>query len=203
MPDILQCPRIRSLLSLPGREWPAVARRTSVKVLIGLFAIAGVAGCVSAGPYNPSHLPPNQLSQVQELCGSVMGIPAGIGLSSDCVEGLSSSAVAISQARTLQEARRGCLGQGLASGRPGLSECELTTVSPPTAAASSDRADVRVDTSGLQRPAKSYFNASFDEVHRREQTACARLGYDPINVNFARCVARLDSALFASTHPMQ
>lgn len=202
MPEIVQSPRIRTLLSLPGRELRAVARRAGVEALIGLFAIAGAAGCASAGPYNPSHLPPNQLSQVQELCGSVMGIPAGIRLSSDCVESISGSAVAISQARTLQDARRGCLGKGLASGQLGLAECELTTVSQPTAAAS-DRADVRVDTSGLQRPAKSYFNASFDEVHRREQTACARLGYDPINGNFARCVARLDSALFASTHPMQ
>jgi hypothetical protein len=202
MSEILQSPRIRSLLSLPGRERPAVARRTGVKAVIGLFAIAGAAGCVSAGPYNPSHLPPNQLSQVQELCGSVMGIPAGIRLWSDCVESLSSSAVAISQARTLQEARRGCLGKGLASGQPGLAECQLTTGSEPTAAAS-DRADVRVDTSGLQRPATSYFNASFGDVHRREQTACARLGYDPVNGNFAGCVARLDSALFASTHPMQ
>jgi hypothetical protein len=131
-----------------------------------------------------------------------MGIPAGIGLSSDCVESLSSAAVAISQAQTLQDARRGCLGKGLAPGQPGLAECEVTTVSQ-RAAPASDQADVRVDTSGLQRPAKSYFNASFDDVRRREQTACARLGYDPVNSSFSRCVARLDAALFASAHPMQ
>jgi hypothetical protein len=188
--------------SRPIRERSAVARHASVKALLGLFAIAGVAGCASAGPYNPSHLPPRELSQVQELCGSVMGIPAGIGLSSDCVESLSSAAVAISQAQTLQDARRGCLGKGLAPGQPGLAECEVTTVSQHAAPAFG-QADVRVDTSRLQRPAKSYFNASFDDVRRREQTACARLGYDPVNSSFSRCVARLDAALFLSAHPMQ
>lgn len=202
MPEILQSPRIRSLPSSPRSERLAVGWGIRLKTLVGLIAIAGAASCASAGPYNPARLPPTQLSQVQELCGSVMGIPAGVRLSSDCVESLSGSAVAISQARTLREARRGCLGKGLASGRPGLAECELTTVAQPTAAASA-RAGVRVDTAGLQRPATSYFNASFDDLHRREQTACARLGYDPIDGGFARCVARLNSALFASTHPMQ
>jgi hypothetical protein len=190
MARILQSPRF------------AIARRAGVLASVGLFAIAGAGACASAGPYNPSQLPLTQLSQVQELCGSVMGIPAGIRLSSDCVENLSGAAVAISQAQTLQEARRNCLAKGLAPGRPGLAECEVASVSQHADPAS-DGGAVRVDTSGLQRPAKSYFDASFDELHKREQTACARLGYDPINSSFSRCVARLDSALFASAHPMQ
>jgi hypothetical protein len=202
MAQVLQFPRIRSLIPSAWRELSAIAWRTGVNALMGLFAIAGAAGCASAGPYNPSGLPSTQLSQVQELCGSVMGIPAGIRLSSDCVENLSNAAVAISQEQTLQDARRGCLGKGLAPGQPALAECEVTTVSQHAAPAS-DRADVRVDTSGLQRPAKSYFNASFNDVRQREQTACARLGYDPVNSSFSRCVARLDAALFASAHPMQ
>lgn len=168
-----------------------------VNVLIGLLALSGVAGCASAGPYNPSDLPTPQLSQVQELCHLVMGIPPGVGLSSDCVENLSSSAAALSQGRTLLDARRTCLGKGLAPGQPGLSQCELATASQRSAW------DVQVDTTGLQRPAKSYVNASFDEVRRREQDACARLGYDPINAGFAQCVASLNAALLASAHPMQ
>jgi hypothetical protein len=200
MPKHLHSPHIQTLSSTGHRA--VFGGRAGVNAVIGLFALAGVAGCASAGPYNPSHLPPPQLSQVQELCHSVMGIPMDIGLSSDCVGNLSSSAVALSRGRTLQQARRACLGKGLAPGQLGLSQCELTTVSQRSTPAALG-VDVQVDTSGLQRPAKSYFDASFDEVRRREQDACARLGYDPISAGFAQCVARLDAALFASMHPMQ
>jgi hypothetical protein len=195
-------PRRRSWI---GGSSPTI-RRVAASLLIGVTSIAGVAGCASAGPYNPSGLAPTQLSQVRQICSSVMGIPAGIGLSSDCVANLSSSAAALSQGRAhgvaLDEARRACLGKGLAAGDPRLAVCELSTVSDhgapaPGAAAAS------IDTAGLTTPAGSYFNASFDEVRQREQMACARLGYDPINGGFAKCVASLDSALFASQHVMQ
>lgn len=159
MPKYLNSPRARSRASLS-----VFAGRIGASALIGI-ALASVADCASAGPYNPSDLPPPQLSQVQELCHSVMGITPGVRLSSDCVENLSNSAAA-------QASRR----------------------SPPK---------VQVDTSGLQRPAKSYVNASFDEVRRRERDACARLGYDPIDASFTQCVASLNAALLASAHPMQ
>jgi hypothetical protein len=175
-------------------------RHGSVEMLIGLLAATGVAGCASAGPYNPSNLTPTQLGQVQQICRSVMGIPAGIGLSSDCVENLSGSAVALSQGNTqgqaMLAARRACLGKGLTPGDPALAECELSTAAnraAPTA--------VRIDTDAIEKPAKSYFYASFNEVRRREQTACARLGYEPIDGRFASCVASLDEALYASEHP--
>jgi hypothetical protein len=202
MPQHLQPVRLQTLPD-PSQARSSTSHRSAVVNLmrvsawVGLFALAGLSGCASAGPYNPSDLPPPQLSQVQELCHSVMGIPPGIGLSSDCVENLSNSAVALSGGRTLQGARRACLRKGLAPGQLALSQCELTAVSQPSAP------EVRVDTSGLQRPAKSYFNASFDEVRRREQDVCARLGYDPIDGSFTQCVGSLDAALFASTHPMQ
>ncbi|THD52994.1 hypothetical protein [Phenylobacterium sp.] len=175
-------------------------------LLIGAFSIAGIASCATAGPYNPSNLAPAQLAQVQQICHSVIGIPVGIGLSTDCVANLSGSAAALIQARThgvaLDEARRTCLGKGLAAGDPALPVCELSSTSDHGAPAA-DAAAVQIDISGLTPPAKSYFNASFDEVRRREQMACARLGYDPINGSFAKCVTSLDSALFASQHVMQ
>jgi len=184
-----------------GRAFPSRGRAVA-SLLIGALSIAAASGCASAGPYNPSSLAPTQLGQVQQLCRSVMGISIGTGLDSDCVENVSGSAMAIAQARALGAARHACLGKGLAPGQVGLSRCELTTVSQrsaPTLAA----ADVKVDTSGLEKPAKSYYNASFDEVRRREQDVCARLGYDPINAGFDQCVGSLDAALFASMHPMQ
>ncbi|MGZ3402736.1 MAG: hypothetical protein ACXWKN_05410 [Phenylobacterium sp.] len=172
-------------------------------LLIGAISIAGVAGCATAGPLAFANLAPEQLGQVRQICRSVMGIPAGIGLSADCVANLSGSAAALIQARThgaaLDEARRACLGKGLTAGDPALAVCELSTASDPAAPA----AAMRIDATGLTSPAKSYFNASFAEVRHREQAACARLGYDPINTSFAKCVASLDSALFASEHAAQ
>ncbi|HEX3363814.1 hypothetical protein [Phenylobacterium sp.] len=180
--------------------------RVAAGLLIGVVSIAAIAGCATAGPYNPLRLAPAQLAQVHQICRSVMGIPDGLGLSADCVANLSSSAVTLSQGRAhgvaLDEARRACLGKGLAAGDPGLPVCELSTVSDHGAPAA-DAAIARIDTAGLTPPARSYFNASFDEVRRREQMACARVGYDPINGSFAKCVASLDSALFASQHVMQ
>jgi hypothetical protein len=180
--------------------------RAAAPLAIGLLAAAGVAGCASAGPYNPANLEPAQLGQVQQICRSVMGIPSGIGLSTDCVGNLSQSAVALrpgdAQGRALEAARQACLGKGLTPGDPSLSVCELSGVSDH-ASPVAGLARVRIDTAALEKPARSYFYASFNEVRRREQTACARLGYEPIDGRFAACVASLDAALFASEHPMQ
>lgn len=206
MPEHLKSPRVQTRRTL-SQAWSSRGRRSALVKRIevcafGLVAYEGLAGCASPGPYNPSHLAPPQLGQVQELCQSGMGIPAGISLSSDCVASLSSSAVALGRVRTMEQARRACLSKGLAPGQLGLSQCELTTVSQRWAPRP-NTADVQLDTSGLQRPARSYYEASFKMVRRREQDACARLGYDPSYPSFAQCVARLDTALFISTHPLQ
>jgi hypothetical protein len=199
-------PRAHTRFGLWIGRSPRSGGRATAGLLIGAIAIAGMVGAAAAGAYNPSRLAPEQLVQVHQICRSVMGIPEGFGLSTDCVANLSSSAVILSQGRAhgvaLDEARRACLGKGLAAGDPGLPVCELSAASDHGAPAGG-AATARIDTSGLTRPAKSYFNASFNEVRRREQMACARLGYDPINGRFANCVASLDSALFASQHVMQ
>jgi hypothetical protein len=51
-------------------------------------------------------------------------------------------------------------------------------------------------------PATSYFSASNDEIHRREQQACAAIGEDPGRDGFARCVADLASYLFDADNPI-
>jgi hypothetical protein len=47
-----------------------------------------------------------------------------------------------------------------------------------------------------RKPAKSYFSASSDEIHRREQEACAEIGETPATRDFAVCVASLQSHMF-------
>jgi hypothetical protein len=164
--------------------------------IAALLGVVAMAGCAAAEPYNPSRLPAAQLSQVQQICHAVLGIPAGVGLATDCVGALSESAVAMSRARDMQAARQVCLAKGLQPGGTEQPQCELS--------AASERADVRINTAALDPVGKSYYSASSREIHRREQTACARLGYDPIDGgSFAKCVAGLDSALFASEHVAQ
>jgi hypothetical protein len=50
---------------------------------------------------------------------------------------------------------------------------------------------------------KSYFYASPDEVHRREELACARLGFVPLSGAFESCVANLAGTLDAIDAPSQ
>lgn len=185
----------------PGCAFGRVGmRRAAAAALAGFFSAASVAACASPAPFNPSNLPAAELSHVREICRSTLGVPAGFGLSTNCVEGLSRSAASFDQSRGLATARGGCLGLGLQPGDAALAECELTkaaaNVSPPSANIGQARDGAA--TSG--RPAASYFYASSAEIRRREQLACARLGLDPIYPSFRTCVVRLDSALFDAEH---
>jgi hypothetical protein len=189
------------------RELPPLASSGLAKLLVGLAAAAGLAGCASAEPYNPARLPLAQLGQVREICRSVMGISEGTGLMTDCVGQLSRSAAALGHGRSgahaLQAARSGCLARGLTPGQPALAECELNAA-PNAAAPGAELASMTIDAAAPPQGVRSYDTASFNEVRRREKAACARLGYDPIDpAGFGSCVASLDAALYASEHAPQ
>jgi hypothetical protein len=172
-----------------------IAQRLLGLSLAAALASAGAAACAGPAPFNPSDLPSAQLSQMGEICQAVMGIPAGFSLKTACVESLSTSLAALGQGRGLQGAQGACLGKGLRPGEPALAECELTAASTQSATTG-----LPIDAAPPARPVKSYFYASQREIHRREETACARLGYEPVYGSFAACVARLDSALFDAEH---
>ena len=178
-----------------------LARKLSPPLLIGLAAAAGIAGCATAGPYNPHHLTPAQLGQFQDVCRSVMGTSAPSGAMENCVDSLSSSAVALRQARVeahaLRDARGDCRAKGLSPGQSGIAECELDAAASTYPTPASRLAAMPIDGRPPAYPVRSMYRSSFDEVRRREEVACARVGYDPIDHrNFAGCVARLDDALF-------
>jgi hypothetical protein len=197
----------RSTAIPPARKLTPPASRGPAKLLVGLVAAAGLAGCASPGPYNPAHLATGPLSQVQEICRSTLGLSVGTGLMADCVGQLSRSAVALNQGRAetyaLRDARRDCLSKGLAPGQPALGECELSTASA-NGGPRAQLASMPLDGAPTAQRVNSYYNASFDEVRRREKAACARIGYDPVDgASFASCVASLDAALYASEHAPQ
>jgi hypothetical protein len=156
--------------------------------------MTALCACASPGPYNPSNLPTTQVSQVGELCRSVIGVRPGLELYSNCVESLSSSAARLNRTGAFQDARRACLDKGAPMAGPALAECELAT-------ANATQVSAPLPVAAPKGSDKSYFYASTRDIRRREQTACAELGYEPGSGGFSSCVASLDAALFAADHP--
>jgi hypothetical protein len=52
-------------------------------------------------------------------------------------------------------------------------------------------------------PVGSFFYASAHETARREQQACASLGFEPPYGQFASCVKRLQDTFFAIDNPVE
>lgn len=159
--------------------------------------LAGSAACASAAPYRPAGLSPAEAAQVGAVCHRVMGLPAGLYTQYQaCEEGLARAVAGRRSDAALTAARSDCLAKGLKRATPALSACELTALEhpqPPRAL---------LDVSAPATAAPSYFKASADEVRRREQRACAAVGFDPADPGFGACVTGLDSALFDADHPV-
>ena len=156
---------------------------------------AALASVASAAPYNPEHLPPDQVAEVDRICQSVLRVQPGEAHFVGCVESLSDSWRGLEHARALSEARATCLDRGLKPGAPDLAECELSVArtAPPAIRPVSTREEPVSE--------KSYFSASPRDVHRREELSCARLGLEPGSGGFMSCVAGLQSTLFAADNP--
>jgi hypothetical protein len=206
---------IRFLIEMDGKRHiphavavPALDRlRRGAATLVGVGLVLAFSGCASAGPFNPDRLPVAQVSEIGDICHSVMGLPVS---DSDaeylaCEQSLSHSARAVDEARGLQAARDACLAKGLKPGEVALSECELTSskgqspIGHPAEIVTKTK--LNLPPTAAPAPIKSYFRASSGEVFRREQMACARIGYDPITAAFHDCVASLQAAMFEAEHP--
>jgi hypothetical protein len=169
---------------------PAPAQITPAQAaaaLVGGVALASLSACATAQTYGPPTLPADQSAQVAQLCRTVIRVEPGEEHYVGCVDSLTASLTSAAQARAMQRARNECLDKGLAPASPELAECVLGAADPrPGSAAQSSR---------------SYFYASNDEVRRREQVSCARLGLEPEGATFSSCVADLAAALFAADMP--
>ncbi len=186
--------------------------RRVIALALGACAVTAITGCASAAGYNPSNLAPAQLGQINAICRSVMGLPDAYDADhAACVTSLSDSFKARLRAERLASVRQDCRAQGLHRGTTALSACELapgTQVGSLSGARAGSRAEALARQPVLQAalpapPAKSYFSASFDQVRRREQRACADIGYDPVSGGgFNQCVAQLSANLTYADDPM-
>ena len=113
------------------------------------------------------------------------------------MESLSESFRARLRADRMLEIRQDCRARGLKPGTAALSACEMAP-GARKAALSQRPAPVAALPAA---PAKSYFSASFDQVRRREQRACADIGYDPVSGGFNQCVALLAANLSYADDP--
>jgi len=185
----------------PPRKAPGTVARIqqTVAFVVGACALATTASCASVAVYNPEHLAPDELSQIGAVCQTAMGLPDGLYTQHyACVESLSHSFAARLNGGRLLAARQDCLAQGLSPGTAALSDCEL----PPRPQRVAEEARPAPATALPAPPARSYFGASFDEIRRREQRACAEIGYDPVSAGFGQCVADLAAYLYEADHPV-
>jgi hypothetical protein len=164
----------------PARYW-----RKAATVAISALALTSAAVCAEAATSNPSTPAADQIGGVGEICQTVIRLQPNGAQYEGCVSSLSGSLQALSQDRALQQAHADCVHMAFKSESPASAECAL-------------------QSSDIERGAsKSYFSASPQEVFRREQLSCARLGFEPDGAAFAGCVADLQATLFAADDPMQ
>ncbi len=178
----------------PIRSWRGVTA-----TLAAALALASIAGCATAGPYNPDNLPTDQVSRIGEVCQSVMGARPGEAHYVGCVESLSDSMHSLGRGRALARAREACLDKGMKPDTPELAQCVLSSAQAASVTAPTIRAVSETRETGVS---KSYFQASPREVHRRVETSCAALGFDPTSGAFDSCVVGLQASLFAADNPM-
>jgi hypothetical protein len=177
------------------------ARRVAA-IAASALALASISARANAGPYNPDDLPADQVANVNTACRSVMGLQPGSANYGGCIDSLMTSARGLDRGEALQSGRAACLSRGLRPGGAGFAVCELQSAhADPVKATDADATVV----AAAEEPggARSYAYTSPENVFRREQLSCARLGLDPADEAFATCVASLQSALFAADNPAQ
>ena len=98
-------------------------------------------------------------------------------------------------------ARAGQLCASVIRLSPGEAQYEGCVSSLSASAHGLDQASVLPGPTDEPGGSRSYFYASSDDVFRREQLSCARLGLDPADGAYASCVADLEATLAAIDNP--
>ena len=170
------------------------------------FACLSIAAYATEPTYNPQHLKAAQISQVDKICQTVMGLRPSDTLTDNrwpgnpdpgsstneyrgCVASLSHSLENITAARAESQADQNCRAKGLEPGSSDFAVCALQAVaakpgSEPIQLASLD-AKPFIEQAGRDAPAAVPGNVS------KERLACAEIGLEPKAAAFASCVEGL------------
>jgi hypothetical protein len=155
--------------------------------------IAAVSSLILASPVAASARLDSD-AQVDQICTSVVGLAPGEKHFAACEQSLADSLRGLREAQGAALTRRDCRDQGYRPGTAGLAECELAS-----APANRPRgADLNAPVPGGSR---SYFLVSRDTAFRRDELACAKLGFDPAQSAFTACASDLRGALARASAP--
>ena len=200
--------------TLPPASSPRL-RRLAV-AFAGAAALVSSAACASAAPYNPESLRSDQLSRVEGICQSVVGLSPSEPLSlvwggatnpgltggenhyQGCIASLSASLQSVDSAETAWRADRDCRARGMKPDSPDLAQCVLQSINDGSASAAPPAEPVSATTI---RPTRSFFTASNRDVRGREQRACAALGLNPAYGAFGACVKNLSDTFDSIDNP--
>jgi hypothetical protein len=199
--------------------------RTSIAALLSAasaIATLSVSACAAATPlFNPDGLQGGQLSRVEQVCQSVMGLSPTERLSGGdwlgdqrldfwtshyrgCVTSLSDSVQNVSGDQTTQQADHDCRAKGYADGTPDLALCVLQVSRQAPGAPNPQQAPASQSQSAESLPTASgsFFYASPHETRRREEVACAAVGIEPTHDAFKACVDDLQNTFHAIDTPI-
>ena len=162
------------------------------------FAAALTAGCAQAAPFNPDKLPLAEVGGVQAACRGVMRLEPGEAHEVGCFQSLSGSLARYHVDQGLADARTGCLAQGL---RPRTGDFAVCVLQRGGSAAPVATQTALIRPADVPGGGRSFFMTSNGDRRRREELACASLGFDPSGGAFDSCVAGLAATMFALDNP--
>lgn len=179
---------------------------------------SGFTACAAQPAYNPDSLGSSDFSRVSNICQTVMGLSPAEALAGGywmgnerldywtskyrgCIVSLSDSLQTLLDTQTAARADANCRAKGFDTGSPDLALCVLRSINGPTAPGS--RGVTATPVSEKEPIAGgSYTYASPRETARREQAACAALGFEPGRDTFKSCVKGLSDTFYAIDHPI-
>ena len=170
---------------------------TYSRAIVGAASLAGLAWLIATPPASAG---PARDGAVGRVCAGTLGLAPGEKHYAACVQSLSGSLAGLRASQGLAAGRRACLARGLAPGAPAFDECELRSAAEAPAGDPPADAAAIGDGPGTGG-ARSYFTTSRAEAWRRDELACARLGFDPAGTAFQACVGDLRGALARASMP--
>jgi hypothetical protein len=193
------------------------------------LAIAAYVGLAWASPgaraadasYNPDRLPGDQVARMADLCVNVMGLnrhespvggiyrgsphlDQGVNHYQACIAALSDALQNQAAASAARQATADCRAQGLVSESAPLAECVLRGINSPAKVGASSATDTVAMTANVAPSAapSNFFLDSPRVTRRKEESACAQLGFVPPGGEFANCVRLLHDDFFSIDNPI-
>jgi hypothetical protein len=189
-----------------GKQGPST--HIVVAAFLAVSACVSLVACASTAPYNPNRLSADEVSQVAEVCQTVMGFQPAEALTDNlwpgnpdpaastnryrgCIATLSSSLNHAAAARASRQAEQDCHSKGFESGSFDLALCVLTAEEAPEPSTPIRLASI--SDKPFLTPTKPSYSSHVPSTVRKEQLACAEIGLDPNEDAFAVCVQNLKS----------